>query len=337
MPFDALDPGVTEALRAWRMQESAGVALEKTFATAAGSCGSLEAQRCFLEASRRAVSGAAPHELIEAFEPILPPAERAVLAAGFRTGRLDRMLDCLISRRELWHRARRQIRAKLLLPIGILAAASVIAPLPGLILGGSTLLFVVGMALPLSAAFVLWRAANAFIRARQFAQASGETAAPESRIDGLLLSIPLVARFERLRNLGEFASVLGHLTGAGVLLSESLGICAATLPNGRYRSAASRLADGARSGRTLSECLSADPAWPQELTTAFSVGERSGTLEEACLRLAAAYREDYQRAVDQLADWVPRILYLLVALFVVFCIAMLALNVAASIRDAMNG
>jgi type II secretory pathway component PulF len=337
MPFDPLDPTVTEALRSWRVQEGAGVALEKTLATAARSCAGFEAQLCFIEASKRAAAGASPVELIGALEPILPPAERAVLTSGFRAGRLDRMLDYLVAKRELWHKARRQIRSKMILPVGILVAASFIAPFPAFILGGNFFVYAICVAIPLGIAFFAWRTVATFIRARQFSQGAGENAAPESGIDNTLLSIPLVARFERLRNLCEFTSVLGHLTGAGVLLSESLGVCASILPNGRYRSAAARLADGARSGRRLSEGLSADQTWPTELNAALTVGEETGTLEEACLRMANTYRDDYQRTVELLADWLPRILYALVALFVIFSIAMLVIQVAGAYQNALSG
>jgi type II secretory pathway component PulF len=221
--------------------------------------------------------------------------------------------------------------------VGILVAAAVIAPLPAFILGGNFFTFALSVAIPLGVAFGAWRVVAKFVRARQFSGGTGEHPTPESGIDNALLSIPLIARFERLRNLCEFTSILGHLTGAGVLLSESLDVCASTLPNGRYRSAAARLADAARSGRPLTDALAGDQNWPIELTTALSVGEQTGTLEEACLRLANTYRDDYQRTVEQLADWLPRVLYALIALFVIFSIAMLAMQVAAAYQNAGGG
>lgn len=337
MPFDPLDPTVTEALRAWQVQEGAGVGLEKTLATAASSCPAFEPQLCFIEASKRAAAGSSPAELVAALEPILPPAERAVLTAGFRAGRLDRMLGYLVGKREMWHKARRQIRSRMILPVGVLVAAALIGPLPQFILGGSVFVYMICVAIPLGIAFAAWRVTASFIRARQFAQGPGNQQASESGIDSALLSIPLIARFERLRNLCEFTSLLGHLTGAGMLISETLSVCASTLPNGRYRIAAARLADATRAGRPLGEALSADPVWPSELTSALSVGEQTGTIEESAIRLSNTYREDYQRTVEQLADWLPRILYVLVVLFVIFLIGMLVVQVAGSYMNALNG
>jgi len=337
MSCDPLDPHVTEALNAWRVQEEAGVALEKTLAVAARSCRSQAAQACFLEAGKRAAAGAQPVKLVAALKPVLPPSERAVLAAGFRSGRLDRMLAYLVGKREMWRKARSQIRAKMVLPAAILVAAAVIAPLPFLVLGGSLSVYVAIVGFPLAVAFVLWRAVAGMIRARQFADGAGENPAPESGVDRVLLTIPFIARLERLANLSEFTAVLGHLIGAGVLLSEALTVCARVLPNGRYRSAATRLADVIHSRRPLGEALAADPLWPHEMSTALSTAEQTGTLEEGCLRLTIAYREDYQRAVDQLADWLPRLLYVLVALFVIVGIVIGVLSIIGMYGSLLNG
>ena len=337
MSFDPLDPHVTQALNAWRVQEEAGVALEKTLEVAARSCPSPKAKDCFIEAGKRAAAGARPVKLVKALEPILPPSERAVLTAGFRSGRLDRMLGYLFDKREMWHRARSRIRAKMLLPAGILLAAAVIGPLPYLVLGGSVWVYGFAVGFPLTLAFVLWRVTSELIRARQFAGGAGENPAPESGFDRVLLVLPFVSRLERLANLSEFTAVLGHLIGAGVLMSEALTVCARVLTNGRFRAAAMRLTDAVHSRRPLAEALAADPVWPPEITSALSTAEQTGTLEEGCFRLTKSLREDYQMAVDQLADWLPRILYVLVALLVIFYIAVLVLGIFGTYASALMG
>lgn len=336
MPFDPLDRHVTDALNAWRVQEGAGVALEKSLITASRSCFSPTAQACFEEAAKRAADGAQPVKLLKAFEHILPPAERAVLAAGFRAGQIDRILGYLVAKREMWHAARARIRAKMVLPIALLVAAALIAPLPNLILGGSPIVYVLCAGIPLSVAFVVWRLVAGLIRARQFSGGAGENPAPESSVDRVLMAVPFLSRLERLNNLCDFTNVLGHLIAAGMLLSEALDVCARVLPNGRYRVAAEVLAKDVRSHTPLADAMSRSPIWPHELIAGIATGEQTGTLEEACVRLSNGYREEYQRSIEQVADWIPRLVYVLIALFIIAGIIVLVLSLVGTYGQLLD-
>jgi type II secretory pathway component PulF len=48
----------------------------------------------------------------------------------------------------------------------------------------------------------------------------------------------------------------------------------------------------------------------------YETGERTGTLDESCRRLAVWHREEGSRQLKALAEWVPKLVYLLVAGFV---------------------
>ena len=332
---DPLDHSVTEALRGWQVQYDAGIPPSEALHLAATVCRALDARAAFAEAAQRAARGADAAELLAALEAVLPEGERAVLAAGFRNGRLDAALGSVVAKRELWHATRAKIRARLALPGIILLLAAFTIPLPGLVLGGSVGAYALSVAAPLAVAFAAWSLAGAAVRARMGSRVQGAQAAPApaSGLDRLLLNLPVVAGLERARNLGESAGLLADLLGAGVVLSEALATCARAAPNGEYRADLCRVAQQVLGGRPLTESLAPGRLWPADFCAALAVAERAGALEETCRRLGRQWREQYAAAIEQLGEWLPRLLYALIVLFVLWGI----LQVVAQIMPRYDG
>src|SRR5438477_7309775 len=102
MPADPLDHSVTEALRAFRVQHGAGVSVAKSMETCATVCTLPTGHDCFLDASNRAEKGESIESLLQALSPVLSEAERAIIAAGWNGGRIEAVLDSVVSQRELW-------------------------------------------------------------------------------------------------------------------------------------------------------------------------------------------------------------------------------------------
>lgn len=323
MDFDPLDHSVTEALRAWRVQYGAGVSLAQTLETCASVC-SPRGRSCFLQAAQWTQEGRPFEDLLRALSGVLPEGDRAALNAGWKGGRLDGVMDAAIARRELRHATRRRMRARLVLPVLILAGASFVAPLPAFILGGSALQYLVSAILPLAVAFGIWRACARLTAERAHASVSsgsGSEPAPPTPLDRAMLALPLAGKVERLRNLSDFAGLLSLLIGAGVPISEAIEICARSLPNGVYREEVERLRGLVREGRPLSDGLAQGPLWPMEFVMVLKTAEVSGDWERAFARLAADMRERYTFAIEQFAEWLPRFVYAIVCLFVISQIA----------------
>lgn len=326
MAADPWDSTVTEALRAWRVQHEAGVPGAAALRTAAEVCRSPQAQSCFLEAAHQAEQGADAAALLESLAGVLADSERAALAAGFRAGRVEAALDAVVERRELWAGARRRIRSRLVLPWMVLVLAALIAPLPAWVLTGDGWAYLLRAACPIALAVAAWLAWSRMERARLLAPhragPDGEPT-PASHFDRLLLSLPLARTMERLRNLGEFAGLLSTLVGSGVVLSEALAACARALPNGVYRAEVYRCSRLVQSGQPLSAALAPGRLWPREFVTALQAAEKAGALEETCARFARAWSEQYAAAVDQFTAWLPRVLYAVVCVYVIYLIVSL--------------
>ncbi|MBI3828963.1 MAG: type II secretion system F family protein [Planctomycetes bacterium] len=331
MTFDPLDASVTEALRAWHVQHSAGIGVADALRTSAKVCQSRYVGDCFEEAARRVDRGEEPARMFDALAPVLTEAERVMLAAGWKSGRVEAVMASVLEQRELWTQSRRRIRAKLAMPALVLLAACFIGPIPRLVAGGSLGEYLLTALFPIGLAVFVYFAVDHFFHARA---AKGLTGV--STLERVCLQLPLVGHVEALRNQSAFAALLGQLIGAGVLLSDALNLCARVLPNGVYREELARLRDIVRGGRPMSSGMQAGSLWPIEVVAAIATAEHAGALEESLARLGRQLRERYTLAVELLADWLPRCAYALVVLFVLFNIATTVMTIGGYYSSLMK-
>jgi type IV pilus assembly protein PilC len=328
--MDPLDPSVTEALRAWKTQYEAGVAMPENLELCASLCTSPSAKVGFLNASQASVRGADMRDVLKALDGVLPPAERGALSTGFKYGRFEHTLGALIEHRELWYRTRQRIRAKMILPAGTLLIASFVGPLPMLVTTGNVLLYIAMAGTPITVALVAWICFSQAMRARVMRPTAGE---PPGALDTWLLKVPVVKGVERNRNLAEFAGLTAPLIGSGATLVDTIQLCSEVLPNGYYRADLAGCAQVMRGGNPLHSTLKTGERWPPEFVAAIAVGEKTGALEETMQRQAVELRARYSMAIELLADWLPKIAYAIMALFIIVNIFMIFMGYVGMVMD----
>jgi general secretion pathway protein F len=317
---DLLDHSVTEALRSLRVQLDAGVDVSQALMTSATVCRTAGAINAFSNASTLAQKGEGFEAVVHALREHISDGERAVMLAGFKSGRTDECLEAVVEQRELWHQARSQIRSGMVLPMLTLIAAAFIAPLPGLFQEGATIFgYLFSATFPLILAFLMWQVMQRFMETRNYHGQLGP-----NWVDSLLLQAPLVGGVEQKKNLSDFSSLLGLQLNAGVAMPEALDVCSRCMQNGFYRIEAQRLAQVTRKGSALSENIKVGMLWPQEFAASLTAGEKAGAIDEQLKRYARHAREAYTRAIKQFAEWLPRIIYGIVALFMIWNILKIA-------------
>lgn len=331
MIFDPLDASVTEALRAWHVQHGAGIGVADALRTSAKVCQSRFASGCFEEAARRVDRGEEPARMLDALAPVLTEAERVMLAAGWKSGRVEAVMASVLEQRELWTQSRRRVRAKLALPALVLLGACFVGPLPRLLAGATLPEYLCTALIPIVLAVAIYFTADYLLHVRAARSVSGP-----SPIDRIWLSVPLAGHVEALRNLSLCCGMLSQLIGAGILLSDALDLCARALPNGVYREELARLRDIVRGGRPMSSGMQAGSLWPIEVVAAVATAEQAGALEESLARLGRQLRERYTAAVELFADWLPRFAYALVVLFVLFNIFALAASIGKQYSEVLK-
>lgn len=205
------------------------------------------------------------------------------------------------------------IRARLVLPTVILAMALFVQPLPRLFNGTLTTAgYAAKTILPLVVIAIIGMLAVRF----NTWFSSGAPAPARPAIERALLAVPLFGKLHLRRNARDFSESLAMLLQAGVALFEALPPALATVDNHIVRADLARLLPKVKAGATLTEAIGTLKLVDTRQLYAFvQTGEESGTLPEMLMRHADAESESLALAQIELANWLPRVLYALVAIW----------------------
>ncbi len=225
--------------------------------------------------------------------------ERALVAAGEASGRLDECLRRLAAEAARDRALRHRVLASLAYPLFLLAAGVLLLNLPRLFAGGAGA-FLGGLCrtlIPL-AALVLGAAA---LRRRWRDSPRGQS---------LLLRVPLLGGLLRNLALARGTRAAATLYDAGVSVDRAFAAAAeAAGPGPAGRALAAAAADMA-AGSGVHESLARAAALPLDLLVAVEVGERSGRLGESLGALAARYEESAEEGLRIAARAIPFAIYL---------------------------
>lgn len=244
---------------------------------------------------------------------LFSPLEVTLLAAAQQAGSPERLYRRLAEQYEWQLRQRKALLARLYLPGATLLLALLIQPLPALV-GGSLSLFgyLWSVLQPLlGLALLLW--AGRWLLGPAGQGLLAERAGLARQCDGL----PLLGAWLRRRASRDFCASLGLLLEAGVAPFEALPLARASL---RHAALVQPLVEAERllqQGASLSQALAGVPfADMAELRARLVAGEGSGLLGEALLVQARRQGEALAGQQEQLALWLPRLVYLLLALWI---------------------
>ncbi len=238
--------------------------------------------------------------------------EAALLAAAQNAGSPGPVYRRLATFCQQKAQAWSQIKSRTMLPAFLVVAALFIQPLPQLVAG------------TLSAGQYLWQIIRAIgslglliglglFLYRQW-QISGVSPA-RLPVDRLLLQVPVFGKLHQRRNLCDFWQSLALLLEAGVAMFEALPLALQTTSNGVIRQQLARLLPSMQTGAVLSQAVrELDVPGQYGLAELVQTGEASGTLPEMLERYANGEHENLMEAQRQLAAWLPRLVYVMVAL-----------------------
>lgn len=262
--------------------------------------------------------------------------DQRTIAISERTGTLDIGLQSLSKFHEARTTARRQIVSASILPGVILVAAVFISHVPALVVGmlgngdystndylRDTVWFLVLVAVAGAAIFWL---------VKFLLTLPGWDAVME-RIIGAL---PLFGRLRFDYALSQWLAAIRLLLKAGYGIIEALDHAGASSSNPNLAHAVERARPLINSQLTVSQALQSTGVFPVMLIQFWATGEQSGKMDEMLDRLVRVYDEQWQRSLDQLATWLPRIVYALVSVYVILQIVKLLGPVVGAYRDALQ-
>lgn len=246
---------------------------------------------------------------------LLTPQDSTLLRAAQASGCLGVLYQRLAERYA--HRAQQvaALRSRLLLPAAVLVLALFIQPLPALIGGQlSGVAYLWGVLWPLLALASLYALARGLYQRRDKAQTSAA-----STLDGVLASIPIVGPALLRRDLRDFFDSLGLMLEAGMPMLDALPKSCAVISHAPLRKRFSAVHLAVQRGQSLAQALSTLDFPGQGLALGLiRTGEASGTLPASLLNYASVESQRLNSLTEQLATWLPRLLYAGVMLWMAY-------------------
>jgi type II secretory pathway component PulF len=262
--------------------------------------------------------------------PWLPVLDMALLHAGEESGRLDACFRLLADYYNDRARMARQILVDLAYPVFLLHFAVFILPFSQLFATGDWVTYLLktfGMLLPIYAVVAL------VIYAAQSRHSEPWRAA----IEVVLHPVPVLGTARRSLALARLAGALEALLSAGVTIIEAWEMAATASGSPLLRQTVlgwRPLVDG---GQTPAEVIRASGRFPDLFANQYASGEVSGRLEETLRRLHQYYQEEGSRKLHVVAQWTPRVVYLVVMLAIAYKIISFYAGYFKQVGDVMNG
>lgn len=248
----------------------------------------------------------------------ITPLEKSITSAAEKGGQLQQGFQHLADYFQMLHRARRRIRAGLIYPLvllhaGILLPAAVkiiLAPVRGPAIK-ETLIILFSVYVIVAVGFFLFK--NLVQKASHSASA-----------DAWLRKIPLVGKVRYALAMSRFCKVhqIYLLSGQrmdAALLAAAHGSQSGLILESIKTEVIPEVIDGQHAGPFLDKKVF-QPAFVRSYVTA----EEAGSLDTDMARWSALSQEDAVQRMDQLAAAAPKVVYAVVAIFVIYQIFTLA-------------
>ena len=213
------------------------------------------------------------------------------------------------------------MKSRMVMPAGVFLLALIIEPLPGLASGSLGLFgYLFQVLRPLFVVAAIFFAARWWLswQLRPVDEAKQKAASP-------LCSILLLGRLIVRQNVRDYFESLALMLEAGLPMLDALPLAIDTITEPPIKREFSRVAPRMAGGVTLSKAV-ADLAFlgsahsRQRLISFIHTGEQSGTLPEMLLRHTVMETGAINDTFELLATWAPRVVYGLVALWMIVSI-----------------
>lgn len=291
-----------------------GIGLPQAVEALAPETGNGPLRQILLRLQKLFLSGESVPSAFAQLRPAIGEMEVALISASSNSGRLEVALAYLSDYFGTLEELRATIVKKLTWPIVQLHIGVFILPVAQAIVSGDWTayfvhcgailgtLYAVGIALWMLAAFLA-----------QAAQTS-------TGVDRLLRMIPLVGALRRNMALNRFCATYEMQLQAAVNLMDSLRSAADASQSALMRAEVTRVIPKVRAGSAFAPLIAGSRVFPAALQRVFRIGEETGTLDEDLRKWADYYRGAAMRKIEALGSWIPRIIGVMITLYIGYTI-----------------
>lgn len=304
---------------------ASGVPLPSAAATLASARGAGRAERRLADSLS---TGADPADafLAAGFDE----ADAAAVGAAATAGRLDAVLSILAVHYEELSKALVEMRGRCLYPVLMLHLAPLLLSIPQAVIGGGLGGYLVSVGAFLGILYgagilvllTTWAVVAAYARSEAAAEWIGR--------------VPIVGGFLLIRSGSRFASILSIVIKSGAGILKGIELAGRASKSASVRHAAGNAVAEIRAGQTLTGALAHRPGIPVEIARAIAVGEASGHLDDELARAAAELDARMIRRLHMASEWIPRLLYIGMTLYVGYSIVSMALGIGSAMGEALQ-
>ncbi len=289
-------------------------------------------RRKFLEGLKRGLeSGMSLAESVKAYNSdFVTGLELALIEAGERSGKLGVSFNHLARYFAAMETAERQAGRAMIYPL-ILAHLAILLPeLPALIVEKEGDHPLQRMLLGLG---VLWAVLIGlrFIWDRLAAMA---TTSPS--IDGLLNRVPFIGKARRHWAMARFCQVSHACLLAALNMSETVRLAGRASQSGRLSRGAEAAAEYIEAGHQLGESLAESGVFELGFVHGIATAEEVGKIDEEMARWSTAETLEAHQAIESAAQWLPKMGYAVVVVFVVYRIVTMMQGIYAPILQMVE-
>jgi len=137
-------------------------------------------------------------------------------------------------------------------------------------------------------------------------------------MESLLRPVPILGTARHYLALSRLAAALEALISAGVNIFEAWDLAATASGSPALRRAVAAWKSRVVAGQMPSEAVRLCPLFPGTFANLYASGEVSGKLDDSLRQLNRIYNEDGTRKLNAFATWMPRLVYMLVALMIAY-------------------
>ena len=243
---------------------------------------------------------------------IVSALEITLVEAGERGGRMDQAFEHLSRYFELKQKARDKATTALVYPIILLHLGLLMPDLAGIVRGE-------GLEPQIQAAGVRIVCAWVIIGAIAMAWLSiTKTAMKSTAADRFLRAMPLIGSTRRHWALARFCQVFQTGLLASMNVSETLRLAGDATQSAVLHKASLAAASKVEQGSALAPAIKSSGEFPATFTNSMDTAEHTGGLDIEMGRWANTEAEMAAQAQDRAAEWLPRIFYFVIVLYVAF-------------------
>ncbi len=274
-------------------------------------------------------SGSSLHEALSEYPVQFDELYINLVKAGESAGVLDTILDDIATHKERIESIKGKIKKALYYPAAVIAVAIIVSAI--------LLVYVIpqfegifqsfGADLPAFTRLIVnvshWMQANGIYllvvvvgsivgivmvkkRSEKFAHT----------IDRLSLKLPIVGGILEQAAIARFCRTLAITFAAGVPLVDALAIVSGATGNRIYDEAASKIREDVAVGHQLQMAMQQVGLFPTMVIQMAAIGEEAGSLDEMLTKVAEAYEEEVNNAVDALSSLLEPLIIIIIGIMV---------------------